>query len=386
MVPSGNLLLNPGAEAGPGATSSTGKTAIPFWTTFGAAAPGGNFTAVEYGTEDLPSSGVAGSIGGGSNFFAGGDGESSSGARQDIDVVIATPDIDERRVSATLAAHIGGYAATADDAVVQASYLGASGASLGTLSIGPVTSADRNGQTTLLRRNADGPVPSGTRAIRVTITATRKAGTYNDGYADNVSLSLTRGEPRPLPPPVLGRLVNLAPLAGQILVRIPGGSGFTDLTDLRQVPVRSLIDATNGLVELTSATTRAGVTQTGRFTEGRFQVRQSTSPKQRGLTELRLSGGDFKACRASKSGGPVTAAARRKSRRVVRRLRSNAKGRFRTRGRYSAAAVRGTQWLTADRCDGTLTRVTSGRVAVRDFRRKRTIILRAGQSYLAKAP
>jgi hypothetical protein len=43
-------------------------------------------------------------------------------------------------------------------------------------------------------------------------------------------------------------------------------------------------------------------------------------------------------------------------------------------------------WLTADRCDGTLTRVTRGRVAVRDFRRKRTVVVRAGKSYLARAP
>ena len=40
----------------------------------------------------------------------------------------------------------------------------------------------------------------------------------------------------------------------------------------------------------------------------------------------------------------------------------------------------------ADRCDGTLTKVRRGRVAVRDFRRKRTVIVRAGKSYLAKAP
>ena len=36
--------------------------------------------------------------------------------------------------------------------------------------------------------------------------------------------------------------------------------------------------------------------------------------------------------------------------------------------------MRGTVWLTADRCDGTLTKVTRGKVAVRDLRRKRTII------------
>jgi hypothetical protein len=69
-----------------------------------------------------------------------------------------------------------------------------------------------------------------------------------------------------------------------------------------------------------------------------------------------------------------------------RRLRANARGRFRSRGRYSAATVRGTIWLTEDRCDGTLTKVTRGRVAVRDFRRKRTVIVRAGKRYLARAP
>jgi hypothetical protein len=37
-----------------------------------------------------------------------------------------------------------------------------------------------------------------------------------------------------------------------------------------------------------------------------------------------------------------------------------------------------------DRCDGTLTRVTSGAVSVRDFRRHRTVLVRAGHSYLAR--
>jgi hypothetical protein len=37
------------------------------------------------------------------------------------------------------------------------------------------------------------------------------------------------------------------------------------------------------------------------------------------------------------------------------------------------------------RCDGTLTKVTSGRVAVRDFKRKKTVTVKAGKSYLARA-
>jgi hypothetical protein len=69
----------------------------------------------------------------------------------------------------------------------------------------------------------------------------------------------------------------------------------------------------------------------------------------------------------------------------VRRLWGDATGRFRTNGRYAAAAVRGTVWLTEDRCDGTLIRVRTGRVQVTDTVRNRRIIRRSGQSYLARA-
>ena len=39
-----------------------------------------------------------------------------------------------------------------------------------------------------------------------------------------------------------------------------------------------------------------------------------------------------------------------------------------------------------DRCDGTLTKVTRGVVVVRDLRKRRNITVRAGKSYLARAP
>jgi hypothetical protein len=59
--------------------------------------------------------------------------------------------------------------------------------------------------------------------------------------------------------------------------------------------------------------------------------------------------------------------------------------RYAVRGDYSLAAATGTAWVTEDRCDGTLTRVASGTVQVRDFGRGRTVTVRAGQSYLARA-
>ena len=203
--------------------------------------------------------------------------------------------------------------------------------------------------------------------------------------------------PTALPPPVLGKRVNVSPVRGRVLIAVPAGTAgagtaraaqkglkFVPLTAGRQIPVRSFLDTRRGTVRLVSATPSAG-TQEGQFGGGIFQVLQSGKRAAKGLTELRLKGSSFRGCRIA--AGRRAGVARRRYRRVVRRrLRSSARGRFRTRGRYSAATVRGTVWTTSDRCDGTLTSVRSGRVAVRDFRRRRTITLRRGKRYLARAP
>jgi hypothetical protein len=48
--------------------------------------------------------------------------------------------------------------------------------------------------------------------------------------------------------------------------------------------------------------------------------------------------------------------------------------------------VRGTTWLVADRCDNsTLFAVREGIVLVRDFVKRKSIVLRVGQRYIAKA-
>jgi hypothetical protein len=120
--------------------------------------------------------------------------------------------------------------------------------------------------------------------------------------------------------------------------------------------------------------------QSSDFSTGVFAVAQS--PHLRGLTDLNLTGGSFRNCSA-RSGR--NAAAARLSSRDIRRLHGSAHGRFRTRGRYSAATVRGTIWDTVDRCDGTLTHVTRGVVVVRDLRKRRNVTVRAGKSYLARA-
>jgi ferric-dicitrate binding protein FerR (iron transport regulator) len=72
---------------------------------------------------------------------------------------------------------------------------------------------------------------------------------------------------------------------------------------------------------------------------------------------------------------------------VVRRLWGRDKGgRFRTHGHNSTATVRGTRWLTEDRCDGTLTKVTSGAVDVRPRHgRQRVRRVKAGHSVFVRA-
>ena len=202
-----------------------------------------------------------------------------------------------------------------------------------------------------------------------------------------------------LPRPVLGKTVNVAVVRGTVRIAVragstAGGGGraaasqkgltFVPLTGARQIPVGSFLDTKRGTVRLVSATGSGRKTQSGQFNAGLFQVLQSRKRSAKGLTELRLKGSSFSRCQPSAR--VRRAGAAQLSRRTIRRLRASARGRFRTRGRHSAATVRGTVWITTDRCDGTLTQVKRGRVAVRDLRRKRTITLRAGKSYLARAP
>jgi len=194
-----------------------------------------------------------------------------------------------------------------------------------------------------------------------------------------------------LPVPQLGVNVNVQELSGQVFVGVRGvaasakgarasqkGITFVPLSEARQIPVGSFLDTRRGKLRLQSARDPRGTRQNGDFSQGLFQVLQSR--RSRGLTDVVLKGASFSSCRRGGRGKRATAAAS-----IRRRLRANARGRFRTSGRHSAATVRGTAWLTADRCDGTLTKVTRGKVAVRDFRRRKTVVVRAGKSYLARA-
>jgi hypothetical protein len=189
----------------------------------------------------------------------------------------------------------------------------------------------------------------------------------------------TAGSASSVTPPVLGESVNVAVRAGKVTVKLPGAAGYVPLADLSALPVGSILDTRDGSITLRSAL-GDGTTQAAIFHGGLFEVRQ---PKGAGgLTELVLRG----ALTGCSSRGARAAATSKKKRKPPRRLwGSDSKGKFRTRGGSSVATVRGTAWYVEDRCDGTLTRVSKDSVSVYDRGRKRTVIVRAGHSYLARS-
>lgn len=195
-VPSGNLLQNPGAEDGACSSSSDANSPsqtvpIPGWTTTS------SFVVVCYSSNVTLDPSTADTIGGGSAYFMGGV-DSSTTATQTVDVSSAATDIDAGGVQANLSGYLGGYSTQEDNMVVLAEFLSGAGQPLGTMTIGPVTAADRNNQSALVPRSATAAVPKNTRSILVQMNATRSYGTDNDAAADNLSLTLSSVSPSTL--------------------------------------------------------------------------------------------------------------------------------------------------------------------------------------------
>jgi Ca2+-binding RTX toxin-like protein len=172
--PAGNLVKNPGAEDDLASPPAQWMIA-------------GGLRSVKYGTNAFP----AAPPGGGANLFAGNADQVNSGG-QFIDIPADQPEIDAGRVSVVVSGLLGGLATQEDNAKITVTFEAAhSDDTFSTVDVGPVTSADRGGQTILLSRSLRTKVPAGTRRFRFVVTATRVGGSGdNDGYADNLSLAL----------------------------------------------------------------------------------------------------------------------------------------------------------------------------------------------------
>jgi uncharacterized repeat protein (TIGR01451 family) len=198
----------------------------------------------------------------------------------------------------------------------------------------------------------------------------------------------TSGGVQPVPPPEFQKNVDVVPVSGDVFVRLPGTNDFVPLKDGEQVGFGAELDATNGRVGLSTVDAN-GTVYHADFYEGRFLIGKQLA---NGVTVLQLSGSDFKSCKAAKR--TLAAYDKKKpkkkpkkvkrSKKVVRHLWGSGTGKFRTKGRFIAATVHGTTWLTEDRCDGSRAFVQEGVVDVRDLVKHKTIQLGAGQSYVAR--
>jgi hypothetical protein len=236
--------------------------------------------------------------------------------------------------------------------------------------------------------------------------------TNSQGTAVGPDQTLTTPADAAPPPPVLGKSVDVAPVSGVVFIKLPNGkplyaadahasatspltkgTGFVPLTEARQLPSGTQIDARLGTIQLVAASTQRHKTQTGDFSGGLFGFAQDRRGVNKGMTTLSLLEGafagapSFSSCKAKAAGdvaSPLAYAAGVSK--VLQTLKASAHGRFRTRGRYAAATVRGTAWTTTDRCDGTLISVQRHTVAVTDLVRHVTLLVHQGHSYLARAP
>jgi uncharacterized repeat protein (TIGR01451 family) len=196
--------------------------------------------------------------------------------------------------------------------------------------------------------------------------------------------------PAPAGPPVFQSKADVQPVSGDVLVRLPGSADFVPLTADMQLDFGTEIDATNGRVTIVTVDSN-GTTYRADFYGGRFVLKKQLA---NGITVLWLSGSDFKAaCKTAKRTLSMVDKQKpskkktkktKRSKKVVRHLWGSGKGKFRTKGRYIAATVHGTTWLTEDRCDGSRAYVQEGVVDARDLVKHKTIRLGAGQSYVAR--
>ena len=174
-----NLIANPGAEAGKGANGDY-VVKVPDWQVTG------DFTAEEYASGEDLSPTSPGPTNRGKNYFYGGPYATQSTGSQLIKV--GTSGITSGKITYVLSAWLGGYADQGDYTTLTATFESAAAKTLSTVTLGPVTAAQRHDASELLERQRTGLVPASTARVKVEMVMVKLVGGDDDGLADNLSL------------------------------------------------------------------------------------------------------------------------------------------------------------------------------------------------------
>lgn len=185
--------------------------------------------------------------------------------------------------------------------------------------------------------------------------------------------------PPPLPGPTGNAPVTGGPTPGRTpgTVKVPGSSTFVTVQAGQSLPSGTIVDVSNGKgIRLTD---RSG-NVLDIYGEKDGVPSMAKIVRASGLVELQLAGGNFKAC-----GKRVTAVAG-KVEKPVRRLWAKGKGKFRTKGRFISATIRGTWWETRDFCDRSGVRVKEGSVLATNLITKQKKVVPKGKIYSVPKP
>ncbi len=241
--------------------------------------------------------------------------------------------------------------------------------------------------------------PGGSEATTAGITATTAGTTPTNATVTPPSNGSFESHDGGLPPPTLGKNVDITPVSGDVLVKQPGQKHFKHVPRGTSVPNGSQIDARNGSVQMTLALPHGGY-ETGVFYDGRFQLDQNRGS---GATTATLTDGNSaRSCPATtiEPGDTVVgvasvarttaSAAKAKGKKgkgkgkKLGSLWANAHGSFTTKGSGGAAAVLGTKWFTENTCAGTYFKVVRDKIKVTAYYpHVHTVVVTAGHSYLA---
>jgi WD40 repeat protein len=131
----------------------------------------------------------------GSRFFRGGNNSKIRDVdailSQTIELVAGEFDIDRGAIRADMSASLGGYMNQPDRAIVQFQWKNSRNEVIRADTLPTVTNVSRKNTTMLLRRGLRNVLlPAETRKVTVVILALMSGGSNNDGYSDNISLSL----------------------------------------------------------------------------------------------------------------------------------------------------------------------------------------------------
>ncbi len=165
---------------------------------------------------------------------------------------------------------------------------------------------------------------------------------------------------------------------GKVKIKTPGANRFRPLRANETIPLGSIVDtsAEGAQVEVITAVNKSGTrTRSIIFSAGVFRLTQTRS----GITRAALVHEE-----GSCETAPAVAGSKTQLRRPKRPkkpgqggLFANGGGGHQTSGQNGSATVQGTIWRTEDLCNGaTRFKLFEGRLKIRDFDKKRTVILR----------